>query len=253
MDVKKVIRALALPLAVCLLVGCAAAGGGTAAPGKALKVGVRSSIVNFGYQDPESGRFYGLGVDIGEELAKRLGRRAEFVAVSSADREEKLSSGTVDCLVAAYTITPERQEKFDFSAPYYHDTIKVMVENSTGFTSVKDLGGATVGVLKNTNAESELATELRTLHAGTVTMTTFPSYDELVAALECGDVDAACMDGSIAQGYLNDARRFLEEEFGSEEFGVATVKGSDLSGEIAAAVQAMLDDGTIAALCDKWD
>ena len=40
---------------------------------------------------------------------------------------------------------------------------------------------------------------------------------------------------------------------GDQEYGVATQKDSELSGNVANAVQEMLDDGTIAAYIDKWN
>ena len=38
-----------------------------------------------------------------------------------------------------------------------------------------------------------------------------------------------------------------------QEYGVATVKDSAFSAPVAEAVQAMLDDGTIKRLIDKWN
>lgn len=79
------------------------------------------------------------------------------------------------------------------------------------------------------------------------------TYSELSLALEEGDVDAVCMDGGVARAYLDENRRILDDVVGTENYGVATVKGSALSGPVAASVTRMLDDGTIAALMDKWD
>ena len=38
-----------------------------------------------------------------------------------------------------------------------------------------------------------------------------------------------------------------------QDYAVATQKGSNLSQSVADTIQAMLDDGTIATLIDKWD
>ena len=80
-----------------------------------------------------------------------------------------------------------------------------------------------------------------------------PSYEELSLALEEGRIDAACMDGAIAQTYMNEDRSLLDFSISEQEYGVATQKGSALSQPVADAIQAMLDDGTIAGMIDKWN
>ena len=78
-------------------------------------------------------------------------------------------------------------------------------------------------------------------------------YEDLDTLLETGEIDAACMDACIAQTYMNDQREFLDVSIAHQEYGVATVKDSAFSAPVAEAVQAMLDDGTIERLIDKWN
>lgn len=52
---------------------------------------------------------------------------------------------------------------------------------------------------------------------------------------------------------MNDQREFLDVSIAHQEYGVATVKDSAFSAPVAEAVQAMLDDGTIERLIDKWN
>ena len=53
---------------------------------------------------------------------------------------------------------------------------------------------------------------------------------------------------------MDDKRTIIEGfEVAEQSYGIATQKGSDLSDSVSAALQDMLDDGTIAALVDKWD
>lgn len=62
------------------------------------------------------------------------------------------------------------------------------------------------------------------------------------------------LDGAIAQTYMNDDRSYLEGfEVAEQSYGVATQKGSELSGRVAETIQGMIDDGIIAALVDKWN
>lgn len=269
--VKRVLAALAAAVlavtAALSVVGCdgaaAAGGGGT------LKVGVRSDIVNFSLLNEQTGKYYGLEIDIAEEMAERLGYSdVEYSTVTPDDRKETLLEGKVDCLIACYSIAESRLENFDFSPAYYNDTTSVMVENSSLITDITQLHGGTFGIMSGSNAGPLLAIKLNEMgiigdniisntDEGTqyegVYVKKYPSYADLSQALEEGEVDAAVMDGSIAGTYIDDDRSLLDVNISDQLYGVATQKDSDLSPRIAEAVQAMLDDGTIAALIEKWN
>ena len=247
-------------------------GGGEESAGHGtLRVGVRSDVVGFGYLNENTGKYYGLEIDIAEELARRLGYAdVEFVSVLPETRKEMLLDGQVDCLVACYSVSDTRLENFDFSPAYYQDASVVMVENSSLIEGVEGLKGLTFGAMAGSNTAPQLVIRLAeegftdgealeqtedhsVTQFDTFRLVQLPSYEELSRCLEEGSVDAACMDGSIAKTYLNADRHLLDFTIGSQEYGVATQKDSALSQPVAEAIQGMLDDGTIAELTDKWD
>ena len=45
----------------------------------------------------------------------------------------------------------------------------------------------------------------------------------------------------------------MDIQLAEQNYGVATQKGSELSGQVEQAIQEMLDDGTIDTLIDKWN
>lgn len=236
------------------LAGC------TTAEAAALKVGVRDDIVNFGYFNPDTEQYYGLEIDLAAKIAKEAGYSdVEYVTVDPDNREEKLESGEVDCILAAYSITDERKEKFDFSPAYYEDVSGIIVEKTSLIETMEDLVGKKIGGLNGTNTEDEL--KARMTEAGLIIDTDSEgtefqfddSYEALIEELEVGSLDAVCMDGCISHTYMNEDRMVLKEVIGEQQYGVATVKGSELSGKIGKAVQKLLDDGTVDELKDKWD
>lgn len=258
-------------IAAMALWGCDAGDKGASPSGETLRVGVRSDVVGFGYLNEDTGKYYGLEIDIADELAERLGYSdVEFVSVLPETRKDMLLSGEMDCMIACYSIAESRQENFDFSAAYYEDDSIVMVENSSLITDIEQLEGRTIGTMAGTNTAPQLVLELtesgftsgeaitQTEDHSDTQFDTFrlvqvPSYQELSQSLEEGTIDAACMDGSIAHTYVNDDRSILDYRIDTQQYGVATQKGSALSQPVAEAIQAMLDDGTIAGLIDKWD
>ncbi len=250
----KKIRPWALVLAAALLAGGLFGGQRALADDDPLVVGVRADVMNFGYQNPTTGRYYGLEVDLAYELADRLGRdEAQFVTVTPSDREEKLANGDVDCIIACFTITAAREERVDFSPAYYHDRTVIMVQKSSRIQKLEDLAGLTVGVLENAVTGDLVVRAMRDLSDDGVTLYASDSYQALSDALEQGDVDALCLDGCIAQAFMNDDRLYLDETLSTQFYGVATRKYSQLSKDISTAMQDILDDGTMDEILDKWD
>lgn len=238
-----------------VLSGCGkAAGSGT------LKVGVRDDIMNLGYLNPATGEYYGLEIDLARNLADRLGYAdVTFVAVDPDSRRQMLLDGSVDCVIAAYSIAETRLANFDFSPSYYTDYSCIMVEKSSGLQSMEDMVGKKFGVLDGADTAPKLAAKMKEMglisdeDLKNTSLEKMGSYGELSKALEEGAVDAVSMDGCIARAYMDDDRMILDAVIGQEDYGVATQKDSALSKPVAEAVQKMLDDGTIAGLIDKWD
>ena len=265
------------------LSGCTDAGSSTGSTGSAvtassaassdtLRVGVRADIVGFGYLNEKTGKYYGLEIDIANELANRLGyKNVEFTTVLPENRKEILLEGKVDALVACYSIADTRLENFDFSPAYYDDKVIAVVQNSTLFETIDDLKDCAFGTMSGANAAPLLSIKLYEIgfSDGEVRsanednsdvqfdhwrLVQYPSYQELSDALEAGEVDAMVLDGAIAQTYMNDERHVLEDFVVEEQsFGVATQKDSELSPKVTDAIQGMLDDGTIDTLIDKWN
>lgn len=230
-----------------------------------LKVGVRNDVMNFGYLNPITEKYYGMEIDLANKLAEDLGySEVEFVTVEPDTRKDMLLEGEVDCLIACYSISDTRLKNFDFSEPYYTDYGRIMIEKSTLFSSMDDLLHKKIGVLDGANAAPQLVIKMNEMGllpdledetiVNHITLVRMKDYADLYDALEEGKVDAVCMDGCIARAYMDkDECEFLEETLSEERYGVATQKGSDLSKPVAESIQKMLDDGTIEELIDKWD
>ena len=253
---------IALALTLAALPGCACAEEKASAEARKLKVGVRADIMGFGYLNPTTGKYYGLEVDLANELARRMGYSgAEFTTVVPADREDKLLGGEVEVVMACYTVTEERREIVDFSAPYYGDYAYIIVQNSALLEHPEQLLGLTIGTVAGTNSDTLFRDKMRELGLleDEPVQPNFiyrysNDYEDLSRALETGLVDAICMDGAIAKTYMNDDRSYFRLTLGDvQNFAAATAKGSDLSVPVAEAMQAMLDDGTVDRLIDKWN
>lgn len=237
-----------------------------------LRAGVRADVVGFGYLNEGTGNYYGLEIDLVNDLAQRLGYdEVSFVTVTPDDRKEMLLDGRIDLIAACYSIADSRLENFDFSPAYYDDAVIAVVQNSSMLASIDDLRGHTFGTMSGSNAAPLLSQKLYDIGFTSGVVETanednsdvsfdtwhllqFPSYEELSHALETGMVDAMVLDGAIAHTYMDDKRAVLEGfRVADQSYGIATQKGSSLSDAVYQTVQEMLDDGTVAQLIDKWD
>ncbi|MCD7807554.1 MAG: transporter substrate-binding domain-containing protein [Lachnospiraceae bacterium] len=121
-----------------------------------LRVGVKNAVIGFGYQDELTGEYEGMEIELAQMIADYLGVDVEYTAVTAATRTELLDSGDIDCVLATFTITEERKNSWDFTTPYYTDYVTVLVENSSGITSLADLVDAKVGVSSGSTSAKSL-------------------------------------------------------------------------------------------------
>ena len=228
-----------------------------------LRVGVKNAVIGFGYQDPITGEYTGMEIDIAKALAEQLGVDVEFTTVTAATRTELLDSGDIDCVLATFTITDERKQSWDFTTPYYTDHVTVLVEDSSGIKSLADLKGKLVGVSSGSTSARALTSAM--IDAGVIDGTLFDKetfdpatwtegisfqqfddYPGISTALAAGQVDAFCVDKSILAVYKTEGRSYIADEFAPQDYGIATKKGSGFSPYCEDFVTAKLADGTIA-------
>ena len=233
-----------------------------------LRVGVKNAVLGFGYEDPLTGEYSGMEISLAQKLAEELGVDVEYTAVTAATRTELLDSGDIDCVLATFTITDERKESWDFTTPYYTDYVSVLVEDASGITDLAGLKDATVGVSSGSTSAKSLVSAM--IDAGVIegaefdpesfdpaTWTDgvkFQQYDDyptISTALSAGEVDAFCVDKSILAIYRTEGRSYIDAKFAPQEYGIATAKGSGLSGVCEKMIEAYLADGTIEALISE--
>lgn len=116
-------------------------------------IGVFSDKAPFGYVD-ENGAYQGYDVYFAERIAQDLGVEVEYVSTDPASRVEYAATGKVDIILANFTVTEERAQQVDFALPYMKVMLGVVSPDSALITSVEDLNGKTLIVVKGTTAET---------------------------------------------------------------------------------------------------
>jgi ABC-type amino acid transport substrate-binding protein len=112
-------------------------------------IGQGGAYPPFGFM--ENGNLAGFDIDLGHEVARRLGVKAQWEKIDFSGLLPALSSRRVDILITAMTWTPERAQRIAFSRPYYNSGIagafkagKVVAVQigSAGERFVRELGTA---------------------------------------------------------------------------------------------------------------
>ncbi len=78
--------------------------------------------------------YTGFSIDIWEDIARRADLEYEFVGVTTVQEQiEAVENGEADAAIAAISMTSEREQRIDFSQPYFYTGLGIMVR--TGYTS----------------------------------------------------------------------------------------------------------------------
>lgn len=230
-----------------------------------LNCGVKADVLGYGYLNTETNEYEGLEIDLCYQIAAAVLETTyeeakeqglcEFTTVTPSTRGTLIDSGQLDIVAATYTITPEREEDWDFSTPYRTDSVGIMVKSANGWTSMEDLDGQTIGV--STGSTTQQLVEQMIKDNGfncTPSFTEYQSYPEIKDALDAGMVQAFAMDRSTLNTYMDDTVELLqpEIEFGTQDYGVATQKGCDLSEVVDDTVNELLESGWIDEEIETW-
>ncbi|GAA4238765.1 glutamate ABC transporter substrate-binding protein [Actinomadura meridiana] len=218
-----------------------------------LIIGVKEDQPALGVKRPD-GTYEGFDIDVATYIAGRLGvpkSRIKFRTTNSSVREKALADGTVDMIVATYSITAKRKMKVTFGGPYYvaHQDTFVRAD-ATAIRDVRDLRGRRICEVTGSNSWRRVIEERR-VAAEPVTVGT---YGACMDALAAGRLDAVSTDDLILAGFAaGRSGRMINAPFTDEKYGVGLRKG-DLKGceEVNRAITRMYQDGTAQRLLTKW-
>jgi polar amino acid transport system substrate-binding protein len=219
-----------------------------------LRVGVRNKVPYLGFVD-EKGNNAGFEIDLAREIAKRLGVKVEFTAVTSSTRIPLLEQGRIDMIIATLSHYRKRDEVIDFSIAYFYSPQTLLVKKGSGIQSVADMAGKRLGA---------------SLGSGTVknfpkvqpkaTVQTFQGWSEAFLALRQGLVDAIGTDvvilASLRAGAPDMDNYVLLGKagtYGGGYYGIGLRENDSKSRDaINFVLQDIWKDGTWQQLFDKW-
>ena len=221
---------------------------------KEFVLGLDDAFPPMGFRD-ENNEIVGYDVDLAREVTKRMGVKLVLQPIDWNAKEQELNTGKIDCIWSGFTITPEREQAMTFTKPYLKNAQVVVVRNDSGYKTLTDLAGKTVGLQAGSSAADALdsATDFKSSLKDVIEF-----KDNLTALmdLEIKGLDAVVMDLIVANDNISrsgKAYAILDESLAPENYGVGFRKGDiALVTKVQETLESMAADGTIAQISKKW-
>jgi len=219
-----------------------------------LVLGLDDSFPPMGFRD-DNGEIVGFDIDLAKEATSRMGVDLRLQPIDWDAKILDLNSRDIDVIWNGLTITPERQEKIEFSKPYIANRQIVIVQAGSGIDTKADLDGKKVGIQLGSSAEDAVRSDMETMNS----FEDLYKYQDNVQALmdlEVGRIDAVVVDEILGRYYISkrpDTFSVASDFFAAEEYGIGFRKGEKaLVAEVDRILDEMVQDGTAAEISLKW-
>jgi len=223
-------------------------------PGK-LVVATNATLPPVQYID-EKGNLQGMRIELGNEIAKRLGLEINWVNIQFDAQIPGLQGGRWDLIVTGLFFTPERA-KLMYLVPYELQAISISVPkgNAKRLMQPTDLAGRPVAVEIGGYEERQIRRindEQVKAGAKPMDIKTFNTFAESYQALRAGQVDAVVSVDAVAKFYQD------KGEFERAMSGIAgspatiAAKSKELAQAVLKVMNDMKADGYYDGLFDRY-
>ena len=199
----------------------------------------------------DEGELDGFDIDIAKALSTEMGVEAVGITTAWDGIIGGLLSNRFDTIIGSMAITPQREEKVNFTNPYYYDGAQFFTTSDKNLNSIDDLNNGRVGVVTGTTYHNAL----ETIDSVSEIMQ-FESDVDNIMALEQGRIDGLVTGRFVG---LQAPEKFNVDLVPSgemlylEEIGIAIRKeDEELLEAVNTALMTIIEDGTYQKISDKW-
>lgn len=222
-----------------------------------LFVGTTGDYRPLSFCEP-TGRYWGFGIEMAEEIARRLGVGISFVKTSWPTLSNDVLSDpqAFDFAIGGITITDARRETMLMSDGYLANgkTILCRAAESEKYKSLADINRPEVVVMVNPGGlNQKFANE----NLPNATIKVHDKNEEIPSLVAEGQADVMITEITEAPYYVNNDSRLaaplLDQPFTHGEIGVLMRKGQDdVLQMVNAVISKMKEDGSLRRLHDKY-
>lgn len=214
-------------------------------------VAFEATFPPFESKDEDTGEFVGFDIDLIRAIGEEEGFDVELMEMGFEGIVAAVQTANVDLGVSGLTIDEERSKAVDFSTPYYHSALGIVVrtDNDT-IKGVEDLKGKKIAVQIGTTG----AKYARTIEDAQVT--DFDQVSNAFLELKNGGADAIVNDHPVNLNYIKgneEDYKTVGDTLQSEYYGIAIQKGNtELLETINSGLEKLKENGKYAELYEKW-
>jgi polar amino acid transport system substrate-binding protein len=231
-----------------------------------LRISTDKNYAPQSFLSPDN-KWTGFDIDVGTEIAKRLGVKADFKAIDWDVITAGGWAGRWDVSIGSMTITIPRQKILDFTSAYYYTPAQMTATKKSGITTLEGLAGKTVCVGVSTTYEDWLKGTLESVSIGPVAtppagvkIKTETSDNDCAEFMKSGrDVGEGFLTSStVADSSIANGTPIIKvgDPVYIEQLAASTDKKGPDATSFIAAVSKIIDDmhadGTLTTLSKKW-
>ncbi len=215
-----------------------------------IRFGTEGTYAPFTFHDKD-GKLTGFDVEIAEEIAKRLGVKAEFIETKWDGMFAGLDAKRFDAIANEVAIREDRLEKYDFSSPYIVSRAVLIVnEDNNDVKSFEDIKGKKAGQSLTSNlkdiAESFGAEIVQT-----------DGFNQAIDLLVSKRIDVTINDGLSFLDFKKQRPdtpiKIVDQMETNDQMGIMFNKGNkELVDAVNKALEEMKADGTYLKISEKW-
>lgn len=199
----------------------------------------------------KDGQVVGFDVDVGKEIAKRMGVELNYVVYDWDKLLEGLQKKRYDAIIASMAITDKRSRIVDFTDPYYYSGAQLFVLKDSDIYSASQIAGKVIGVTIGTTFVQDgekLGAETKY----------YADDEKAFKDLLNGRIDGVITDRLVGLSIMEEMENgnkiaIVDRLLRPENMGIAINKDdTQLLNRINEILKDMRDDGTLQNISLQW-
>ena len=206
----------------------------------------------------DSNTLIGFETEFAQAVCDKLGLTPEFVEINWDTKEIELAAKSIDCIWNGMTVTAERKENMSFTQSYIanRQIAVVKAENAANYSTVESLASANLVAEISSAGEGAIMSN----EALAANYTAVAKQADALMEVKSGTADVAVLDYVMARAMIGEGSDYedlvivdgLTLSTETEEYGIGLRLGSSATAKIDETIDAMIADGSLNAIAEKY-
>lgn len=220
---------------------------------KTYVIATDTTFAPFEFENAE-GEFVGIDIDLLKEIAADQGFEVDIQSLGFNAAVQAVEAGQADGVIAGMSITAERQEKFDFSEPYFDSGVVMgIAADNEDIETYDDLKGQTVAIKVGTEG-ADFAESIKDQYGFETVV--FDDSNSMYQAVVTKNA-VACFEDYPVMGYAisqNVGLKIVTDKEQGSSYGFAVKKGenAELLEKFNAGLKNLKDNGKYQEILDTY-